>query len=314
MRPEDQRPETNAVFRFKLQLQPIDAALLLMTVIWGSNFTVVKIAVRDIPELAFNAIRLFLASTAFLVTVAVRSGFPQLSRSEWWRIVLLALVGHVLYQICFIAGVTRTTVANSALIFAFTPIAVALLTAAVGHEPVPITRWAGAAISVSGIYLVVGGSIGAPGATMFGNVMAVGAMLCWATFTVSARPLLRTLSPEVVTGYSMAIGSFVYLPLALPELAALEWSRVRMDAWLALAASALLALYVAYMIWYTAVQKIGSTRTSVYSNVTPLAAMVVARIWLGEPITAQKLIGAGAVIAGLAVTKLERRVITLPEA
>jgi drug/metabolite transporter (DMT)-like permease len=46
-----------------------------------------------------------------------------------------------------------------------------------------------------------------------------------------------------------------------------------------------------------------------YSNVTPLVAMGVAAMWLSEPITTRKLIGAAAVIAGLAVTKLERQVL-----
>jgi hypothetical protein len=40
--------------RLRLHFQPLDAALLLMTIIWGSNFTLVTLAVRDIPELPFN--------------------------------------------------------------------------------------------------------------------------------------------------------------------------------------------------------------------------------------------------------------------
>jgi drug/metabolite transporter (DMT)-like permease len=44
-----------------------------------------------------------------------------------------------------------------------------------------------------------------------------------------------------------------------------------------------------------------------YSNVTPLVAMTVAAIWLAEPITMRKLVGAAAVITGLAVTRLERQ-------
>jgi drug/metabolite transporter (DMT)-like permease len=277
-----------------------------MTVFWGSNFTVVKIAVRDIPELPFNALRLLVASAAFLVTLAVREGMPQLTRREWTRIVQLAIVGQVIYQLCFLGAVARTTVANSALIFAFTPITVALLTAAVGHELIPFMRWVGALISLAGIYLVVGTGRSSE-ATMFGDVLAVGAMGCWALYTVGARPMLATRSPVLVTGYSMTIGSLLYMPIAWPALRALEWSAVRPAAWLALVLSAVLALYVSYMIWYTAVQTLGSTRTSVYSNVTPLVAMAVAAIWLGEAITTRKLIGAAGVIIGLAVTKLERQ-------
>ena len=71
-----------------------------------------------------------------------------------------------------------------------------------------------------------------------------------------------------------------------------------------MAASSLLALALAYMIWYTAVQKIGSARTAVYSNLTPIVAMVVAAVWLGERITGQQLLGAALILSGIAVTRL----------
>lgn len=278
-----------------------------MTVIWGSNFTVVKLASRYIPELPFNSLRLLVASAAFLVALAVGEGWSRLTGREWRRVLLLAVVGHVVYQLCFVAAIARTTVANSALIFAFTPITVALLTSLVGHERITPAQWGGALISLTGIYLVVGASFGDPGATMLGNALAAGAMTCWALYTVGARPVLATHSALTVTGYSMAVGSVLYLPIAWGGLRAMRWSTVPMSAWAALVLSALLALFVAYMIWYTAVQTIGSARTSMYSNVTPLVAMVVAAVWLGEPITLRKLVGATAVMAGLAVTKLERQ-------
>lgn len=278
-----------------------------MAVIWGSNFTVVKIATREIPELPFNSLRLLVAAGAFLAAIAARERWPRLTAAEWRRILALAVLGHVVYQLCFVAAVARTTVANSALIFAFTPVVVALLTSLLGHERIAPMRWSGAAISLGGIYLVVGASFDNPGATMVGNALAAGAMLCWAVYTVGARPMLVTRSALTVTGYSMAIGSLLYVPIAWTGLRALRWTEVPVGAWAALVLSAILALFVAYMIWYTAVQTIGSARTSMYSNVTPLAAMAVAAIWLGEPITVRKLAGALAVIGGLAVTKLERQ-------
>jgi drug/metabolite transporter (DMT)-like permease len=231
---------------------------------------------------------------------------PRLTRAEWIRVVQLGIIGQVIYQLCFLGAVSRTTVANSALIFAFTPIVVALLTAAMGHERIQASRWFGAMISLAGIYLAVGTGRTAR-ASLVGDALAVGAMLCWAIYTVGSRPMLATRSPVVVTGYTMVFGSLLYLPIAAPGLYALEWTAVPPTAWVALVLSALLALYVSYMIWYTAVRAIGSTHTSMYSNVTPLVAMAVAAIWLGEPITARKVVGAAAVIAGLAVTKLERQ-------
>ena len=71
--------------------------------------------------------------------------------------------------------------------------------------------------------------------------------------------------------------------------------------------SAVLALNVAYLIWYTSVQRIGNVRTSAYSNFIPLVAMSVATVVLGESITAPKLAGAGAILAGVVITRIAAR-------
>ena len=44
----------------------LDLLLLAMVAIWGTNFSLVKVAMRDFPELAFNAFRLLIASSIFL--------------------------------------------------------------------------------------------------------------------------------------------------------------------------------------------------------------------------------------------------------
>lgn len=67
------------------------------------------------------------------------------------------------------------------------------------------------------------------------------------------------------------------------------------------------ALVVAYMIWYAAVQRIGSARTSVYSNTIPIFALLVAAVWLGEPLGVGKLIGAALVLAGVAFMRIGPR-------
>ena len=58
----------------------------------------------------------------------------------------------------------------------------------------------------------------------------------------------------------------------------------------------------AYLIWYTAVQRIGSARTSTYSNMVPAAALIVAIIWLREPVAPLKRAGAAAILGGVLLT------------
>jgi drug/metabolite transporter (DMT)-like permease len=108
-----------------------------------------------------------------------------------------------------------------------------------------------------------------------------------------------------VTGLSMAIGTLLYVPLVLPHLRRIDWGNVDRMTWVAIVYSALFALCVAYTIWYAAVRAIGSARTSVYSNVVPLVAMVTAVVFLGEPLGLRKIGGAAAVLIGVALTRVK---------
>ena len=45
-----------------MRFSPLDLALLLMVVVWGVNFSVLKYALRDFPEITFNALRLIIAA------------------------------------------------------------------------------------------------------------------------------------------------------------------------------------------------------------------------------------------------------------
>ena len=286
-----------------------------MAIIWGSNFSVIKSAFRELDPQAFNAVRMVVASLAFLAVMAGARRLSPLTQAstfysparvtlrEWVLLAVLGLIGHVLYQLCFIGGLARTSVANSSLMLAITPVLIAVISAALGHERIGRWHWIGALVSTAGIYLVVGSGFRLGGAGLLGDALMFGSVLCWAIYTLGARPLMERHSPVAVTGLSMALGTLVYVPMVWPQVRAVDWARV--SAWtLGLSVySALFALCVAYTIWYVAVRQIGSARTSAYSNLIPVVAMTSAVIFLGEPLEWRKVIGAVAVLAGVALTR-----------
>ena len=73
----------------------------------------------------------------------------------------------------------------------------------------------------------------------------------------------------------------------MPILIAVDWRAISGFSWLLMLTSALLALNLSYWIWYTGLKKLGGSRTSVYSYLTPVVAMIVAAVWLDEPISTQ---------------------------
>lgn len=281
-----------------------DLLLFLMVAIWGANFSLVKVALREFPELVFNALRLLIASSLFLGAIWWQQRTtprPALSRAEWVRVVVLGLIGHLIYQFLFLGGLKRTSVANGSLIMGTTPVIVALLSAWTGHERISLQRWLGAAISFLGLYIVVGAQAGLGNPT--GDLLVLASTACWATYSVASVPLLKRHSPVVVTGYTMSVGATAYTLAAVPALRAMAWGQVSALSWGLMLASAVFALGLAYLIWYSSVQRVGSTRTAAWSNVTPVMAMSIAALWLGEGLALRQLAGAAVIFAGLVMTR-----------
>jgi len=302
-----------------------------MTIIWGTNYALVKTAFREIDPQAFNALRLIEASAVMVgVNLLVSRYRPAVAESaggeiasifhtpalvtrrDWLRLAWLGLVGHCAYQFFFIGGLARTSVANGALIVAASPIVITLLSTVTGKERIGALHWLGTVLSFLGIYIVVGRGAHVSGESVRGDLMLVAAVVCWALYTIGARPLMARHSPVGVTALSMALGTLMYVPLAAPALSAMHWGSVSALTWIKLVYSSLFALCVAYTIWYAAVREIGSARTSAYSNLLPIVAMATAYLWLGEPLGLDKLGGAAAVLAGVALTRLGQRKLQIP--
>jgi drug/metabolite transporter (DMT)-like permease len=290
----------------------LDALLMLVVVVWGANLSVIKVALREFPAQSFNALRLILAAVALLAIIARQAppGARGIARADWRRVGFLGVIGGVLYQLLFLAGVPRTSVANSGLIFGLTPVVISLMSAAVGHERLPWTRWAGGLLSVLGLYFVVGVGATLSVNSLTGDALVFAGMLCWAVYSVGSRPLLGRYSPTVLTAWTTAIGATLYAVAAIPTLAGTHWAAVSWWSWFLMAASSLVCLVWSYVVWYTGVQRLGATRTSAYSNLTPIAAMVIAWLWLGEPITPAQSVGAAAILGGVFLTRWSPVVLT----
>lgn len=285
----------------------LDFLLLLMILIWGSNFSIVKVALRDFPEIPFNAMRMVTGTVVFLsvlwLTRDKSRPRPPLTRTDWTQLFLLGFVGTFLYQFCFVSSVKRTSVGNGSLIIGLSPIVIALMSALVGHERIRPLRWAGVLIALLGLYFVVGHGVDFSGQTLRGDLLMLGGVLCWATYSVASQPILRRHSPLVVISLTFSVGAMLYVLVMLPTLAGVEWGSVSAFSWMLMFTSAVLALNVSYWIWYTGLQKLGGSRTSVYSYLTPIVAMIVAAIWIGEPISSNQVAGAAAIFTGLLITR-----------
>ncbi len=297
---------------FSPRLTTADALLLLTVGIWGTNFSVVKFGLSELSPLAFNAVRFLCGGIALGVAARLAGQRWRFERRHLPFLVGLGLLGNSLYQLLFIYGAAATTADTAALILGTVPAWVALGGSLAGLERVRPAGWLGVGLSFAGIVMIVlGADRGADfhfgGASLRGDALVLAGTLCWSAFTLLGRLAMRHYRPLTVTSFCAVVGAVPLILLGLPELAALDRGAVSATAWAAAVFSGVFAIGLGTLCWNTGVARLGSARTSLYSNLVPLVALGVAWLALGETLTAQQGLGALAAVAGVVLARRHTR-------
>ncbi len=279
----------------------IDLALILMTVIWGANFTAIKYSLEDLLPLSFNGLRFVIAATImFFVMIVSGRGF-RVPRRDFWKLIGLGVLANAFYQSLFITGMAHTRTGNAALIVSTTPLFSAVIGWMRRQEYFTTRGVAGLAMAFGGIVLIIlnGDAQLEFGSTLLGDLILVGSTICWTVYTFAARNMVHTHGSLKATAIMMMSGTPVFLLICAPSLIQQNWSSVRPQAWAGVGYSALFAIALAHLIWNYGVRRLGSTRTAIYSNFTPVTAMLIVWVSRGEAPTAGQIIGAAIIFIGL---------------
>ncbi|MBA3854981.1 MAG: EamA family transporter [Gemmatimonas sp.] len=276
-----------------------ELSLVGMAVIWGVNFSVMKYGTQVMVPTVYNALRMGIACVILLAVAYAQQGLRP-SAADRKRLLGLGVLGHFIYQMLFVSGLSLTRAGTAALVIAASPAAVAIVARLSGHERLPMRAVSGIVLSISGVMLVVGGSVQADGtAHLLGDLLILGAVFIWAFYTTGLVPLAQRVEPAQVAAWTLVGGVVPLFIVAAPSIVKTDWAAVTPLTWGAVAYSGILAMVVAYLVWYHGVRAIGPTRTAMFANLQPLVAVLVAWLMLGEVPTVFQGLGAGAVLGGL---------------
>lgn len=288
-----------------------ELALLLVVLIWGINFPLVKYALDYVAPLTFNAFR-FSISVAFLALLLVRekmlTGVHLAKRRfRWLSLLGLGLLGHFAYQVFFILGLDLTTAGICAFLISTSPIWTATVATIMGSDRLTSRAWLGLAIAFAGASTLVVGRTGfdLTDATLLGNAVSFLAAIAWGCFTAMSRPHLDDHSAIGLAFWTMlaALPFLWVVAIAEPDaFAGMENPIV----WLVLAYSGVLSTGVAYILWNVGIRYVGAAHTAVFANLVPVVAFVIGVVWLGESGTIFELVGAGSILVGLYLMRRSR--------
>ena len=281
----------------------VDVALAAVILMWASTFTLFKIAWRDMDPVAFTAVR-FGAMVVFSVSVVVLSGGRLLPRPRDIPLVIASgLSGYFLYQMMFILGLDRTSAVASSVLVATHPIFSLLFAWLLWKERPARIELAGVVLAFVGVavFLQVWRSLGE---ARLGDLLSLGAAVAFGFYGVITRPLTARYPSKELMAYTLAFGGLLITLTGIPAMARQDWGAVSIETWLILVYAIVGPVYVAYALWNWAIHKRGIPRTVVYGFLTPVAAWVLAVVFLDERVTAIDAVGAALVLGGLVLTRV----------
>ena len=283
---------------------------LAVVCVWGVTFVSTKLLLEVLSPIQIMLLRY---GIAYLALLAIH---PKFHRSEGLRqevlCFLAALCGSTLYFLAENTALARTQASNVSLLISAAPI----LTSVVAHlftrdERLTRRAWYGFGFAMCGIFLVVFNGHFVLHLSPAGDLLALGAALLWAFYSILLR-YLHTVHPPVYTTRRMFFYSLLTMaPLALldphPFDPALLLRPVVFGNLLFLGVAPSSACYVA---WYHVVEGMGAVRANNFVYLNPLVTMIASVIVLHERIT--WLMGLGALLILLGVvaadgTLLRRR-------
>ena len=291
----------------QLRMGPVEWALLVLhSILWGSAFFLVAVALAELPPISVATLRLFpAAATLALVSIALGLRFPATVR-EWRRFLLLAAFNNFIPFVLIAFGQLEVTGGLAAIFNATAPLFAVLIAHVVTTDDrLTPAKVVGILMGIAGVAVLVAPAIGG-GASLAAYAALLAAPLCYAIAGNYARRLGGY--PPIMVSTAQMTGALV---LSVPTMLIVDrpWSlpMPSLTTWGALGALGLLASAAASMVYFTILRRAGATNALLVTLIMPLTPIVLGGAFLSERITAREAIGA--LVIGAALVIIDGRVI-----
>lgn len=278
--------------------------LVFANVLWSLNYATTKLGFEDWNPLLFSASRFLIAGLAFSAFVWWREGSIAIRREDMPLIVAAAAVGILLNQITFATAVDHTTAGNVALILASAPAFAAMFASMLRHEHVRARHWLALGVSVCGVAIVIQGGSGVHGISLVGDLLAVGAAVTWAAYSVMLRPLFFKYSAARISAMMILLGSIMLLPFGISQGLTQDWGALGPVALSTWSYSVIFPLLVTNLLYFRSLRRVGASRATLYMYLQPFLGALFAALLVGESVTALQVVGGVVIVIGVSLGQL----------
>ncbi|WP_417519483.1 DMT family transporter [Minwuia sp.] len=263
---------------------------IMLVMVWGLLWPMMKIATTEIPVLPFRAIGSMMAVVAMALITLIAGHSLKVPRGSWLPLAIAGLfnVGAWLYLSA--VGVTMIGAGRAALIAYTMPVWAFLISIPMLGEKVTRWRVAGLVLAMAGLAILIGEDIRAASRTPVGVLVMIGAAWCFAFGTVWQKKMDYGMAHMPVMTWQLFFGAAPIVVLAIPEMSDLKpvsWQAVGATIYAGLIAQ---VFGVAAYLWL--VKRLPVKTSSLSILLVPLVGLGSSALILGERLGWTELIAA----------------------
>ena len=293
----------------------IHLQLLGMAILWGASWPWGRVVAQAMPTFVASSMRFFIAIIPLVIWLYAANRFryaKKLRPNQWLGLFLTALLGVFGYSTFFIWGLKYVPAGQATVIVATNPVFTTIFAIWLFKEK--WNKWVanGMVIAVVGSLLAM--TKGEPAQMLtnfgFGQLLLLGALVCWVAYTLLARKVLVGIDSLTATTIS---SSFGFLLLFIGALIAENWQdwaivlTLDQSTWFSLIGLALGATVLAYAWYFDGVKYLGAGNAAAYIILVPILGILFSAIWLNEQVDSSLLIGGTLAVSGLGIMHWGRR-------
>lgn len=279
-------------------------AYIALGVVWGCSFIFIKLGLEFLTPFGVAFIRCALGAITLLIVVKIKKIKLPSDKSTWRKLWILAMLLNVIPGILFAYAEVYVTSVLAGIINATTPLATLIvMLIAFREERLKVEQIIGLIIGAIGVMVVLGIWQGVGENQLTGVIALLIAVTCYGiSFPYTVRNIIPLdLKPEAAATTQLVMAAITLLPFYLYD--GISQDNYRPASLLAMLALGILGSGVAYIWNFSIIAAAGSSIASSVTYLTPVVAIIVGWVFLGEALSWFEPVGALLVIIGAATSQ-----------
>ena len=288
-------------------------AYIALGLVWGCSFIFIELGLEFLTPFGVAFVRCALGAITLLTVIKVRKISLPKERSTWQKLWIVALLLNVVPGILFAFAQQYVTSVLAGIINATTPLmTMVFMLLLFKEQKLKGEQIIGLFIGAFGVMVVLGIWKGIGDNQLLGVLALLLAVSCYGfSFPFTIRNIVPLgLKPEAAATVQLCMAAITLLPLYLFD--GISDDNFQLTPILAMLALGVLGSGFAYIWNFSIIAAAGGSIASTVTYITPVVAVFVGWLFLGEPITWHEIVGAVLVIIGAAITqgRLKRRAVS----